>query len=293
MTQPALIAAAVSTVLWIFAGTIAKKISSDLGGRTVSLIYATFSLLPILIIVYLVGDYSISAYSIFLSAAAGLFLGAGFILGFKALQTEKLASVSALAEIQPAFLVLLSIIVLNESINILQAASIAIIFAGALMIITTEKLRININLLPALLSFISWSIYWAIMVYAVTSAGTFALPIFISRLAGVPLIAIYFIYGIAANSEKGGQGLRSILSNPCLAISIILTLVASFADAVGDTIFGITIGSNVLALGAALIALQPMAVSFLGFALYRDRMTRVQLIGFIIMVAGAFSLSVL
>ena len=76
-------------------------------------------------------------------------------------------------------------------------------------------------------------------------------------------------------------------------VLIALTVIASFADASGDTLFGITAGSPVLAIGAALVALQPMVVSFLGFIQYRDKLTKLQLYGLVVMIAGALVLSVL
>ncbi len=285
-------AAMVSIILWIISGTILKKVSSGLGSHFSSFVYLAVSLIPIVLATIILGVYSIPLFGVITALAGGVFLGVGLIYAFKALQTENLVNVSALAEIQPAILVLFGLLVLGEQVTTIQLVGMVVIFAGALMIITTEKLRINKMLLPALYSAVLWTVYWIILSYSVISANTFALPILISRIVGVPIVFCYLFTNKHALMKLHGFWDR-IKRNRAFMVLISLTVIASIADASGDTLFGITIGSPVLAIGAALVALQPMVVSFLGFILYRDKLTKLQLYGLVVMIAGALVLSVL
>ncbi len=285
-------AAILAMVLWTISGTINKKVATGLGTHVSAFLYVLVSLIPVLIATMIIGTYSISSFGIETAVVAGVFLAVGFIFGFKALSTENLSSVSALQEIMPALLLLFGLFILAERINQVQFAGIIIIALGTLMTITTEKLEINKRMIPAILAVVSWSIYWMIISYSVISAKTFALPILISRVISLPVTLIYLLSDRDAVSSLASLPSR-IRTNRTAAVLLILVSIASFADASGDTIFGITSGSSVFAIGAALIALQPMVVSFLAFVIYKDKLTRLQLIGLLVMLVGALILSVL
>ena len=285
-------AAILAMVLWTISGTINKKVATGLGTHVSAFLYVLVSLIPVLIATMIIGIYSISPFGIETAVVAGVFLAVGFIFGFKALSTENLSSVSALQEIMPALLLLFGLFILGERINQVQSAGIIIIALGTLMTIITEKLEINTRMIPAILAVVSWAIYWMVISYSVISAKTFALPILISRVISLPVTLIYLLSDRDAVSSLASLPSR-IRTNRTAAVLLILVSIASFADASGDTIFGITSGSSVLAIGAALVALQPMVVSFLAFVIYKDKLTRMQLIGLLVMLVGALILSVL
>lgn len=285
-------AAILAMVLWTISGTINKKVATGLGTHVSAFLYVLVSLIPVLIATMVIGIYSISPFGIETSVVAGVFLAVGFIFGFKALSTENLSSVSALQEIMPALLLLFGLFILGEKINEVQFVGIMVIALGTLMTITTERLEINKKMLPAILAVVSWAIYWMIISYSVISAKTFALPILISRIISLPVTLIYLLSNSEAVSSLTSLPSR-INTNRTAAVLLVLVSIASFADASGDTIFGITSGSSVLAIGAALVALQPMVVSFLAFVIYKDKLTKLQLIGLIVMLVGALILSVL
>lgn len=178
---------------------------------------------------------------------------------------------------------------LKESVSIIAAASIILIFAGALLIITTEGLRINKKLIPAILSNVCWLIYWLIITEAVISSSTYAFQVMASRAAGLILIlALFILVPSKTASTTKIQKLEGIFP-----IAIILALLSGIFDGTGDTLFTLTVHSNLVVLGGALTALNPLFISVLSYFIYKDRLTRTQAIGFGIMVAGAVALSVL
>ncbi len=285
-------AAIIAVMFWIVSGTLSKRIVRGLGTYIVPFIVVTLGLIPMVIAVLLVGQYQVTLYSTLIAIAAGIFLSLGFIFAYMALRTERLATTSAFVEIQPAALVILGIFVLGEQVTGIQIAGILIVFVGSLMVITTEEFKINQALLPALYANIAWSIYWVLMTFSVTSAGTFALPILISRISGMLVVLAYLFTNKMAITTLRGLGTKMRGSRIVTAL-VILTIVGAFVDAIGDTVFGITVGSTVLAVGGALMALAPMVVSFFGFVFYKERLRRMELVGLLVMVVGAFVLSVL
>ncbi len=274
---------------WALAYILVKKASVHLGNYLTSLIVLLMGVLPMAAVVLITGSSWPGAYSVALSILAGVFLCAGFILAYKSLETEQLTSVVALGEIQPAMLTLFGVFVLKESVSIIAAASIILIFAGALLIITTEGLRINKKLIPAILSNVCWLIYWLIITEAVISSSTYAFQVMASRAAGLILIlAMFILVPSKTASTTKIQKLEGIFP-----IAIILALLSGIFDGTGDTLFTLTVHSNLVVLGGALTALNPLFISVLSYFIYKDRLTRTQAIGFGIMVAGAVALSVL
>ncbi len=285
-------AAIISVMLWIISGTISKRIARGLGIYIVPFIIVTLGLAPMLIATVLAGQYQLTLESVVVASVAGIFLSLGFILAYKALETQKLATTSAFGEIQPAALVILGLLVFGEHITPVEIVGIIVIFIGATLVITTEKFKINRGLLPAFLSNICWSFYWILMTFSVISAGTYAFPLLISRVAGMVIVVIYLLTNRRALASLKGLGTK-IKGSRTIAALVVLTIIAAFADASGDTVFGITISSTVLAIGGALVALSPMITSFFGFLFYRERLRRIEIVGLLIMVSGALAVTVL
>ncbi len=285
-------AAIVAVMFWIISNGISKRMVRGLGTHTVTLFMVVLGIIPALAATLLIGTYSLPMDSLLLSLAAGLALPIGFALGYIALRTEKLSNVAPLGEVQPAAFVIFGIAVLGEAISVLQTVSIIAVFAGAFLILITERLRLNRRLIPALLSNACWIAYWLAMTYAVRWGHTYALPILLSRITAVAGAAVYFASDrLSVINMRWAAG--KMKKNRTFLILIILATIAALADATGDTIFGITLNTNVLALGGAMLALSPMFIAFCGFLLYREKLTGMQLLGLCIMVIGAVSLSVL
>ena len=282
-------AAFITTLLWIANGLAVKKTSSSLGNYRSSLIIITIGILPMIAAAIIFGIGAIETYQIAISAAAGVFLCLGFILIFKSLETEQLTNTVALAEMQPAILTLFGVFVLNNHLNMAESASILLIFAGAFFVITHEGISINKKLIPALLGNVSWTIYWILMSIAI-SPSAFAVQMATSRFVGILLLLVLFYFGFAKISTKKHSAPRFSARMPYLII--ILAIVSGLLDGAGDTLFGFTMHLNVIAAGAAITALSPVLVSLCAFIIYHDRLTKPQLIGFIVMVAGALSLAV-
>ncbi|MEM3839166.1 MAG: DMT family transporter [Candidatus Micrarchaeaceae archaeon] len=285
-------AAITAVMFWLVSNSASKRIVRGLGTHTVTMLMIGLGTVPALVGTLVIGIYSVPASSALLSMAAGLLLPVGFALGYTTLRTEKLSNAAPLGEIQPAAFVLFGLAVLGESVSVLQMTSIIAIFSGAFLILTTEGMKFNRKLMPYILSNICWVIYWLAMTYSVRWAHTYALPILISRLTAVAPALIYFMSDKRSAIDLHWLRVK-IKTNGTFAALISLATIAAFADASGDTVFGITLQTNVLALGGAMLALSPMFIAFAGFLLYHEKLTRLQLAGLAIMVIGAVALNAL
>lgn len=289
MINIGLTAAFMATALWIANSLAMKKASSSLGNYLASLIIIIVGIVPMIAAAMLFGSGVVEPYQVEVSAAAGIFLCLGFILIFKSLETEQLTNTVALAEMQPAILTLFGVFVLNNRLSTGEAASILLIFAGAFFVITHEGIKINKKLIPALLGNVSWTIYWILMSISI-SQSAFIEQMAISRFVGISLLVILFCLGFARASAK-----KRVSSKPNSGIPYLIVILAAAAgllDGTGDTLFGFTMHLNIIAVSAAVTALSPVLVSLFSFVVYRDRLTRPQLIGFVAMIAGALSLAV-
>ena len=240
----------------------------------------------------LVGVYQIPITSIALATVSGVFLILGYLLVYKSLETQQVSNSYVIGELSPAILTIFGIFVLSEPVSNVQLLSIMTIFIGTAFLITTSKLKINRLLIPALMGSASWAIYWILINYSISTSGTFALPLLLSRVIATFVMAGYLFANrkkVLANikSNKDKKNRRMLVLLLCLAFIVALL------DSSGDAVFSYVISLNQLAIGSALSALTPMFVSFLGVIIYKDRFTKLEFIGLVVMIIGALALSVL
>ena len=172
---------------------------------------------------------------------------------------------------------------LNESATAMQFAGVLMIFVGALFVISTEGFKINKKLMPALMAYITWTVFWMILTEAITATSTFPSQMLISRIIALVLALIFFI------SKGGGSKSLNKLSPVIFGIGILIGVL----DGSGDTLFAYTIHTNLVALGAAITALGPLLVAVFSYFIFRDRLTKAQTLGFAIMILGALVIALL
>lgn len=290
MLDLAATAALVSVLFWTFSNTVSKRLSVSLNRvyMTIAVLLAGF--LPIAVLLALFGAGGTSTLSLLIAAFSGVFLVAGFVLLYKALHTEQLTNTVVLGEIQPAILVVFGIFVLGEHVILANIVFMIMIFAGAVLVVTSENLRINGKLMPALLANISWTIYWIMISYSVNIGNGFVVPVAMSRVFGLAILLLYTAFFVPVSRPIGRIKRRRPSMRAMLPLFILLLILCGIADATGDTIFAYVAGSQ-LAIGGAISALTPVVVSVIAYFVYKERLTRTQALGFAIMVIGAIALN--
>ncbi len=264
--------------------TIAKPVSSLLGNYRTSIIVVGFGLVPsILILVYLAA-YEFTYQSLLLSVAGGIFFGLGYVLIYKSLETEQATNTIALFAITPLALLLFGTLGLKESFSVVDVVSTAMILIGAFLVTTNRELKFDKAFIPALLGNLAWSAWVIMATYAVSISNNFILPVTIGRVVGlVCVILVYFLFkkGKKAKIARKARGQRLLL----------MGMVAGLLDGLGTTSLGLLAILNAVAIGGAIGALGSGVVAVLSRIFYKDRLTKPQLIGVIIMILGAAALS--
>jgi drug/metabolite transporter (DMT)-like permease len=291
MINLGILAAIASMLIGILSSLIQKKISLPIGYKASALITLIVAMIPIAIGIIIFGAAPLNQNEIILSLVSGFFLSAGFLLRYFSLNTEQVTEVAALGQIQPAIIVVFGLFALGEKLTEPATISILMIFLGSVLITLNKNTKINRKLIPSILGSASWGIYWIFIASAVNSSGDVLLPLLISRILGVAMLALF----IAPSGNATLQHLRrygSANGKSALYAMIILVLIAGLTNGIGDSMFSVTTTYNVLALGAAITALSPMLVALIAYFIFRDRLTNRQKFGFIIMFAGSFLLSI-
>jgi drug/metabolite transporter (DMT)-like permease len=287
-----IIATFVSVFCWTITNLASRSVSRGLGNVLGSAVAIGLGVLPMALGVVLVGVYSIPATDIILAALAGIFASAGAAFGYKAVATEQLSNAVALQEVYPPILVIFGVLVLGERLTGLEAAGTLVIFLGAFFVITNEELKINRRLIPALAATICWAFYWIVLTYSINGSGTFALPVMISRVAATAFLVIIVLRDRKNSLKKIGDLLGRVSKRHLLYLFLGIGVLAGLSDGVGDTLFAYTFGSGAVAIGSALSALTPIVITVASYFIYREKLTRLQLVGVAVMVIGALALSI-
>ncbi|MDE1857430.1 MAG: EamA family transporter [Candidatus Micrarchaeota archaeon] len=280
---------AVATMLFLaLDDVISKRVAEHLGTYKSSMIILGVAMLPPIVAVAIFGAGGLTAQVFGLAAIGGIFLGAGYVLIYKSLESEQVTNTMALYEISPAVLIIAGVFLFGEPIDAIEAASILVIAIGAFLITTNEKFRFKSAFLPAIAGNVLLAVYSPFMALAIQDSHDIMGPILIAW-------ALSFIVSLAAFmlffERHGGHRIKRI-SGKTMRSLLGWGVLAGIFDGLGGIAFGAVALLNVLVIGGAMEALVPGLIGVLGRIFYKDRLTVPQLIGFVVMIAGATAISV-
>lgn len=216
---------------------------------------------------------------------AGIFLAIGFVLCFRSLTTEQVTNTSTLETLQQLATLLFGVLVLGEVLTVLQVLAAVMIFLGVLLVASTKGFKINKFLIPAIFANLSWAAYWIVLHYGFGQGNLF--PTLIARVVAFLVILVYASF--TGNLMESKQKKRAKLSY-LLPLAIVLT---GFVDAGINISFSFTLASSVVALGSAIYATTPIFVAIIGKLIYKDRLTKLQLLGIALAVLGEIAVVLL
>ena len=272
-----------SVLMYIIYNTLVKRLASATGNYKAAMVIMVLSLVPMIAIAYVLqASWLIGLVPLLISVIAGIFTFVGFELYYRALHTEQLTNSAGLNSVGNALIVVFGIFVLHERIAQLGLIGIVMIFVGSFLIATKRGFDFNRKLLPAVLASISFSIVWVLLSYVITSTNNFIVPLLISRAVGV-IIAIPYIHAFKRKSHLVKHKRIFEVGIPLLIIGVL----AGIADGAGDTLFGFITLHKYLAIGGALTILTTVGVSVLAYFVYKDRLTKLELIGLLVAILGA------
>lgn len=217
-----------------------------------------------------------------------LVLGAiGFIGVIAFYESFKISNVSLVGTISSSYAiitVLLSIIFLKETINVTQAVSVFIVFLGLILStlnfkeVILGKFNIDKGILLAIVSAFCFGIYFAFLKIPVREVGWFW-PSYIARFMFPLVLLIAVIRNVKFKNLNFKGGLRALLA------TVIFYALAEFS-------FNIGISKELVAIVAPIAGSYPTLFVILAFIVFKDRITKQQIIGIITTLVGIVLLSI-
>ncbi|MDE1847126.1 MAG: DMT family transporter [Candidatus Micrarchaeota archaeon] len=276
------IAAVLAVLSWAISLVIEKRIVTILGKTKGAALVIGLGVLPMLILSAL--SFSLlDPAEIALAAISGIFLSIGFVLYYKSLETEQISNTSGTGLLQPALLIIFSVFVLSEPLTLPQIIGGIVIFLGIILILTTERMELNRNLIPAIMAQVSWALYWIFATYAILGSHKVAIPLLISRV--VAFISGAALFPLLLKKDK-------ISRRSGVAYIAILLVIAGILDGAGNILFGKVVSLNELQVGSIFSAMVPIVITGLGYVVYKERLTRLQAIGMLAAVIGALIIAI-
>lgn len=214
-------------------------------------------------------------------AFVGIFLGTVFY--YEALRLGNRALVGTIASSFPAVTVILSLIFLGDRVSFQQAVAIIIIFVGLLVSVADihkihGKDLFTKSSLFALLTMLSWGIYFAFIKIPVDKVGWFW-PNYITFLI-FPLILLYMRFKKVA------------FEMPTKNNALILIIVSTILVRVAELSYNLGISKGLVTVVAPIAGANPTLFVILAFLFFKDPITRQQILGIITTLIGIVLLSV-
>ena len=280
MLNYALIAALMYALPFVLSDSLSKRMISKIGAYKLGTLMLAVGLAPTIIASVFVGFGTISLSVVLLAIITGMAISFGYMLFYKAMETEQISNSIALSELASVLFVIFGFVVFGEAIGIMGAIGAAIVFIGAGLVAITEDLKFNKKLIPAIFAFATWSGGFIIFAYSIKSSGTFAIPLVMARITA--LISFFLIARVV--------GLKNTRSKTCNHIKGIAA--TGLLDGIGTVGFGFATMLTAVGLAGVMNAVMPVIAAIIGYKYYKERFTKLQLFGFTIMVIGAVVVSI-
>lgn len=210
----------------------------------------------------------------------------GGILSYReALRVGNPALVGTIGAAFTAVTTILAVIFFQEYLTALQFSMVFLIFLGLFLStldikeVLTRKVKFNRGIVLALMSMLTWGIYFAFVKIPVREVGWFW-PLYISFM----LFPILYIF----------MKLRSIpLSKPTVNNAFVPLVVSTFMARVAEFSFSLGISRGFTSIVAPIAGGAPALFVVLAFLFFKDPITRQQIVGIITTLIGIVLLSVL
>jgi drug/metabolite transporter (DMT)-like permease len=273
---------AIATLLSLsFGDTIGKNVSTKFGNYVSTLFIMGFGIIPLLVSLLFFPQNLFNYNGIVLAVVAGFFLALGYVLVYKSLETEQASNTWVLLNISAAMVVLFGVFALRESVDLVQVISIVLVFMGVILVTVTREFKFNRLLLPAIVGNVSWVVFLILIVYGISGTASESTGLFlISRVAGFLMLLTYLLF-----TRKINSGFMAKLRRPNLA-----AISSGLFDGFAQVTYTLVVLLQFVVIGASMTALEPAIVTMLSIAAYKEKLTKIQLVGLIISVFGAVAL---
>ena len=218
---------------------------------------------------------------------SSVFLLIGYVLNFKTLKTEQVTNTFALAQIQPAMLIAFGIFVMHEQLSFIEIIALMFLITGTFFIISNDKLELNRNFIPTIFANISWSIYWFIITFLLNANFDSISVIFLARLLSF-IFGIMFLLWFNTTKiwDKQKKKLKDghIFNKNLSMAAVVLLVVASFADGIGNIIFALLDYAKHLVFASIFLSILPALIGIFAYVFFKDKFSKLQILGLILVV---------
>ena len=281
-----LILSATAMLLLSFSDVFSKPVA-DVFGAYVSSLYLGVALVPAIIYLVLSPPAQITPLLVTLAIGGGVSLALGYVFVLKSLETEQATNTWGLINLGYLSIILFGVLVLGEHVTLLQAIAIAAILTGAIMVTINRGMKFNRQLLPAIIGNLFWVGFNILIIYNIsTYTSSPSAIISILFASGFLILLLYGLFSRKATTTK-------TLTMPKNRRPFALFIVSGLMLGAGQVAFVLVILQHFVALGGAVLAIEPIVVLVLGYALYKERITAFQGVGLLVTVVGAVMIGLL
>ena len=281
-----LILSATAMLLLSFSDVFSKPVA-DVFGAYVSSLYLGVALVPAIIYLVLSPPAQITPLLVTLAIGGGASLALGYVFVLKSLETEQATNTWGLINLGYLSIILFGVLVLGEHVTLLQAIAIAAILTGAIMVTINRGMKFNRQLLPAIIDNLFWVGFNILIIYNIsTYTSSPSAIISILFASGFLILLLYGLFSRKATTTK-------TLTMPKNRRPFALFIVSGLMLGAGQVAFVLVILQHFVALGGAVLAIEPIVVLVLGYALYKERITAFQGVGLLVTVVGAVMIGLL
>lgn len=211
----------------------------------------------------------------------GIFLGS--ILYYEALRIGNRAIIGTIAASFPAATVVLSLLFLGEKVSHQQILSITVIFSGLILSIFDLKTIRSKNLLNkatlfALLAMLSWGVYFSFIKIAVLKVGWFW-----------PNYITFFLFPLILFYTKFKQ---VKIETPTKNGALIPLVVSTILVRIAELSYNLGISKGLVTIVAPIAGANQTLFILLAFLIFKDPITKQQILGIITTLVGIVLLSV-
>ena len=281
-----LILSATAMLLLSFSDVFSKPVA-DVFGAYVSSLYLGVALVPAIIYLVLSPPAQITPLLVTLAIGGGASLALGYVFVLKSLETEQATNTWGLINLGYLSIILFGVLVLGEHVTVLQAIAITAILTGAIMVTINRGMKFNRQLLPAIIGNLLWVGFNILIIYNIsTYTSSPSAIISILFASGFLILLLYGLFSRKATTAK-------TLTMPKNRRPFVLFIVSGLMLGAGQVAFVLVILQHFVALGGAVLAIEPMVILVLGYALYKERITAFQGVGLLVTVVGAVMIGLL
>jgi transporter family protein len=276
------------------AGVISKYALRD--ATTSTLVISSFIvIMPISIVLLLYyvlvnGLGGVEPMYVALGLLSAFFANLGFFLYFDSLKRGPLLIVGPITSAYPAIIVVVALLVFNETLNLLQAVGVTLTMAAVITLLYMHGASMGRMKCPrsalglAILAAISWGA-WGILLKAALAGLDIILYFGLAALVMPPLTLGYL------KLQNPGKTLRKALAIPSYSLALIFAMISVELEQLGFYNETLAVSTGPASLVFPVIASYPVVTIVITYAFLKERISLKEALLIIAVVTGIILLS--